>query len=61
MTSSDRMSPDYRSMLVQLMESQAYRELAAAHLFGYGLRERHHCRLRPRIDGLPHFPDPTSV
>ena len=25
-------------MVVQLMESQAYRELAAAHMFGYGLR-----------------------
>ena len=25
-------------MLVQMMESQAYRELAAAHMFGYGLR-----------------------
>ena len=32
------MSPEYRSMVVQLMESQAYRELAAAHMFGYGLR-----------------------
>jgi 1,2-phenylacetyl-CoA epoxidase catalytic subunit len=29
---------EYRAMLVQMMESQAYRELAAAHLFGYGLR-----------------------
>ncbi len=32
------MTPEYRAMLVQLMESQAYRELAAAHMFGYGLR-----------------------
>jgi 1,2-phenylacetyl-CoA epoxidase catalytic subunit len=32
------MSPEYRKMVVQLMESQAYRELAAAHMFGYGLR-----------------------
>jgi 1,2-phenylacetyl-CoA epoxidase catalytic subunit len=32
------MTPEYRQMIVQLMESQAYRELAAAHLFGYGLR-----------------------
>ncbi len=30
--------PEYRQMLVQMMESQAYRELAAAHMFGYGLR-----------------------
>jgi 1,2-phenylacetyl-CoA epoxidase catalytic subunit len=32
------MSPEYRAMVVQMMESQAYRELAAAHMFGYGLR-----------------------
>jgi 1,2-phenylacetyl-CoA epoxidase catalytic subunit len=32
------MKPEYRQMLVQMMESQAYRELAAAHMFGYGLR-----------------------
>src|SRR5436190_20438492 len=32
------MTPEYRTMLTQLMESQAYRELAAAHMFGYGLR-----------------------
>jgi 1,2-phenylacetyl-CoA epoxidase catalytic subunit len=32
------MSPEYRRTLVQMMESQAYRELAAAHMFGYGLR-----------------------
>jgi 1,2-phenylacetyl-CoA epoxidase catalytic subunit len=35
---SAEMSPEYRQMIVQLMESQAYRELAAAHMFGYGLR-----------------------
>src|SRR5881396_2146016 len=34
----EEMSPEYRGMVVQLMESQAYRELAAAHMFGYGLR-----------------------
>jgi 1,2-phenylacetyl-CoA epoxidase catalytic subunit len=32
------MAPEYRRMIVQLMESQAYRELVAAHMFGYGLR-----------------------
>ena len=32
------MTAEYRKMIVQLMESQAYRELAAAHMFGYGLR-----------------------
>jgi 1,2-phenylacetyl-CoA epoxidase catalytic subunit len=32
------MSAEYRDMIVQLMQSQAYRELAAAHMFGYGLR-----------------------
>ncbi len=36
--SAEGMSPEYRRMVVQLMESQAYRELAAAHMFGYGLR-----------------------
>jgi 1,2-phenylacetyl-CoA epoxidase catalytic subunit len=35
---SEEMSPEYRQLIVQLMESQAYRELAAAHLFGYGLQ-----------------------
>ncbi|PYQ16160.1 MAG: hypothetical protein DMF80_06040 [Acidobacteria bacterium] len=34
----EEMSPEYRRMVVQMMESQAYRELAAAHMFGYGLR-----------------------
>ncbi len=37
-TRADDMSQEYRQMVVQLMESQAYRELAAAHIFGYGLR-----------------------
>jgi 1,2-phenylacetyl-CoA epoxidase catalytic subunit len=32
------MTAEYRKTLVQMMESQAYRELAAAHMFGYGLR-----------------------
>jgi len=32
------MSAEYRQMVTQLMESQAYRELAAAHMFGYGLQ-----------------------
>jgi 1,2-phenylacetyl-CoA epoxidase catalytic subunit len=32
------MSTEYRDMIVQMMQSQAYRELAAAHMFGYGLR-----------------------
>jgi len=32
------MSAEYRQMVIQLMESQAYRELAAAHMFGYGLQ-----------------------
>lgn len=34
----DAMTPEYAQMIVQLMESQAYRELAAAHMFGHGLR-----------------------
>jgi len=38
MSEDPTLSPDYRTMLVQMMESQAYRELAAAHMFGYGLR-----------------------
>ena len=33
-----QMTPEYRQMVVQLMQSQAYRELAAAHMFGYGLQ-----------------------
>jgi 1,2-phenylacetyl-CoA epoxidase catalytic subunit len=39
-TYSDRTEMDarYERTIVQLMESQAYRELAAAHLFGFGLR-----------------------
>ncbi len=32
------MSAEYRGLVTQLMESQAYRELAAAHMFGYGLQ-----------------------
>jgi len=38
MSKAQEMTPEYRGMLVQMMESQAYRELAAAHMFGYGLR-----------------------
>jgi len=37
-TSRDQMDDRLAQTLVQLMESQAYRELAAAHLFGFGLR-----------------------
>ena len=39
-TYTDRAEMDerYERTIVQLMESQAYRELAAAHLFGYGLQ-----------------------
>jgi 1,2-phenylacetyl-CoA epoxidase catalytic subunit len=33
-----QMTPEYRALVVQLMQSQAYRELAAAHMFGYGLQ-----------------------
>src|SRR3990167_7653115 len=32
------MDARYRETLVQMMRSQAYRELAAAQMFGYGLR-----------------------
>ena len=32
------LTPRYRETLVQMMQSQAYRELAAAQMFGYGLR-----------------------
>ena len=32
------MTPEYKKTLVQMMESQAYRELAAAQMFGYGLQ-----------------------
>ena len=38
MTSEGPLPEQTRRVLVQLMESQAYRELAAAHMFGYGLR-----------------------
>lgn len=37
-TSRDEMDERYYWTVVQLMESQAYRELAAAHLFGAGLQ-----------------------
>jgi 1,2-phenylacetyl-CoA epoxidase catalytic subunit len=39
-TYTDRAEMDerYERTIVQLMESQSYRELAAAHLFGYGLQ-----------------------
>ncbi len=36
--SSVQMTPEYRKTLTQMMESQAYRELAAAQMFGYGLQ-----------------------
>jgi 1,2-phenylacetyl-CoA epoxidase catalytic subunit len=36
--SGEQMSAQYRQLVVQLMQSQAYRELAAAHMFGYGLQ-----------------------
>ena len=32
------MPEDYRKVILQMMESQAYRELAAAHMFGDGLK-----------------------
>jgi len=35
---ADQMSPEYRRVVVQMIESQAYRELAACHMFGHGLR-----------------------
>jgi 1,2-phenylacetyl-CoA epoxidase catalytic subunit len=37
-TGRAEMDERYERTIVQLMESQAYRELAAAHLFGHGLR-----------------------
>ncbi len=37
-TERAQMDERYERTIVQLMESQAYRELAAAHLFGFGLR-----------------------
>ena len=37
-TDRTQMDERYERTIVQLMESQAYRELAAAHLFGFGLR-----------------------
>ena len=36
--SREPMTPEYRKTLLQMMESQAYRELAAAQMFGYGLQ-----------------------
>ena len=33
-----QMTPEYRKTLTQMMESQAYRELAAGQMFGYGLQ-----------------------
>jgi ring-1,2-phenylacetyl-CoA epoxidase subunit PaaA len=36
--SKSEMPKEYADTVRQMMESQAYRELAAAHLFGYGLR-----------------------
>lgn len=37
-SSREEMPEKYAETVRQMMESQAYRELAAAHLFGYGLR-----------------------
>jgi 1,2-phenylacetyl-CoA epoxidase catalytic subunit len=37
-TSQAEMTPEYRHTVVQMMESQAYRELAAAVMFGDGLK-----------------------
>jgi 1,2-phenylacetyl-CoA epoxidase catalytic subunit len=37
-TDRSQMDERYERTVVQLMESQAYRELAAAHLFGFGLQ-----------------------
>ncbi len=34
----DDLAPEYKRTVVQMMESQAYRELAAAQMFGYGLQ-----------------------
>lgn len=38
MGSKDELEPRYYQTLVQMMQSQAYRELAAAQMFGYGLQ-----------------------
>ncbi len=35
---AETMTPEYRKTLTQMMESQAYRELAAAQMFGFGLQ-----------------------
>jgi 1,2-phenylacetyl-CoA epoxidase catalytic subunit len=37
-TSRDQMTDEYRALVTQLMQSQAYRERAAAHMFGFGLQ-----------------------
>lgn len=37
-TSKSELEPRYYQMIVQMMQSQAYRELAAAQMFGYGLQ-----------------------
>src|SRR5689334_24996449 len=37
-TSQAEMTPEYRQTVVQMMKSQAYRELAAAVMFGDGLK-----------------------
>jgi 1,2-phenylacetyl-CoA epoxidase catalytic subunit len=37
-TSKDQLDERYYSTLVQMMQSQAYRELAAAQMFGFGLQ-----------------------
>jgi 1,2-phenylacetyl-CoA epoxidase catalytic subunit len=37
-TSKDQLEPRYLQTLVQMMQSQAYRELAAAQMFGFGLQ-----------------------
>jgi len=37
-TSKDQLDPRYYQTLVQMMQSQAYRELAAAQMFGFGLQ-----------------------
>ena len=37
-TPADLPSPEYRALLLQLIESQAYRELMAAQLFGHALK-----------------------
>lgn len=36
--SSDEMTPEYRKTVLQMLESQAYREVMAAHVFGHALK-----------------------